>query len=116
MSERLNRGKVGKWITRETSHEWVDDFCSLCGYKTDAFSKLKECPQCGAEMQTVWEAAKQEPAASESERLVKVVRCKECKWFVKIKGICKLFSNNYEPPVYMDDDDFCSRGERREDA
>jgi hypothetical protein len=42
-----------------------------------------------------------------------VVRCKDCKHFVRSEGVCKLLSNNYEPPVYVDDDDFCSRGERR---
>ena len=111
MSERLNRGKVGKWITRETSHEWVDDFCSLCGYKTDAFSNLKECPQCGAEMQTVWEAAKQEPAASESEQLVKVVRCKDCKWLDEYHGCKKVRAYIFGHYTF-----YCAFGERRDDA
>ena len=44
---------------------------------------------------------------------VAMVRCKDCKHFVRSEGVCKLLSNNYEPPVYVDDDDFCSRGERR---
>ena len=43
-----------------------------------------------------------------------VVRCKDCKHLVRSEGVCKVLSNNYEPPVYVDDDDFCSRGERRE--
>ena len=47
--------------------------------------------------------------------VVEVVRCKDCKYLVRSDGICKVLSNNYEPPVYVDDDDFCSRGERRED-
>ena len=44
-----------------------------------------------------------------------VVRCKDCKWFVKREEVCKLHSNNYEPAAQMSEDDFCSRGERRED-
>lgn len=44
-----------------------------------------------------------------------VVRCKDCKHLVRSEGVCKVLSNNYEPPVYVDDDDFCSRGERSED-
>ena len=50
-----NSGKQGKWITTETAHEWIEDFCSLCGFRTDAFTKLKKCPRCGAEMRTAWE-------------------------------------------------------------
>lgn len=39
-----------------------------------------------------------------------VVRCKDCKHLIRSEGVCGLLSNNYEPPVYVDDDDFCSRG------
>ena len=46
--------------------------------------------------------------------VVEVVRCKDCKYLVRSEDFCKVLSNNYEPPVYVDDDDFCSRGERRE--
>ena len=45
-----------------------------------------------------------------------IVRCKDCKYFVKNEEVCRLFSNNYEPPVNMTEEDFCSRGERREYA
>lgn len=47
---------------------------------------------------------------------VEVTRCRDCKHFVRSEGVCKLLSNNYEPPVYVDDDDFCSRGERRSEC
>lgn len=47
--------------------------------------------------------------------VVKVVRCKDCKHLVRNEGVCKVLSNNYEPPVYVYDDDFCSRGKRRDD-
>ena len=45
---------------------------------------------------------------------VSVVRCKECKHFVISEGVCSLLSNNYEPPVYCGDEDFCSWGRRKE--
>ena len=48
--------------------------------------------------------------------LVEVVQCKDCKYLVRSEGVCKVLSNNYEPPVYVEDDDFCSRGKRREDG
>ena len=46
-----------------------------------------------------------------------VVRCKDCKHFVRSEGVCKMLSNNCEPPVpvYVGDDDFCSRGEMRKE-
>ena len=40
----------GKWLTVETSHEWVDDFCSVCGYKVGMFWARNFCPNCGADM------------------------------------------------------------------
>lgn len=45
---------------------------------------------------------------------VDLVRCKDCKHLVRSEGVCKVLSNNYEPPVYVEDDDFCSRGEMGE--
>lgn len=45
---------------------------------------------------------------------VKVVRCKDCNHYSSRESVCKLHSNNYEPCVYMNDDDFCSRGERKD--
>ena len=46
---------------------------------------------------------------------VEVVRCKDCKHYVSRESVCKLHSNNYEPPVSMDDDDYCSYGERKDE-
>ena len=48
-----------------------------------------------------------------SEWVCKIVRCKDCNYIVRSEGVCRLLSNNYEPPVYVDDDDFCSHGVRR---
>ena len=56
------------------------------------------------------------PGVIKQETVGEIVRCKDCKNLVRSEGICKVLSNNYEPPVYVDDDDFCSRGERREDG
>ena len=46
-----------------------------------------------------------------------VVRCKDCKHkFVEYDGIftCNIFSNCYGLPYRINLDDFCSRGERKE--
>lgn len=43
-----------------------------------------------------------------------IVRCKDCKWWHK-DGVCRMLSNNHYPVVYMDDDDFCSRGRRKDE-
>ena len=47
--------------------------------------------------------------------VVEVVRCKDCKWYVESKAICKFHSNNYEPPVYCTEVDYCSYGVSKED-
>ena len=54
--------KYGYWRTVETSHEWIDDFCSECGHQESAFSGKKECPSCGAVMlpYAEWERKKEE--------------------------------------------------------
>ena len=44
-----------------------------------------------------------------------LIRCKDCKWYVHSEGVCKLHSNNYEPSVKMETDDFCSRAKRKEE-
>ncbi len=51
-----------------------------------------------------------------TENVVKVVRCKDCRHhiFDGDRWLCKLLSNNYEPVVEMDDDGYCSCGERME--
>ena len=47
-----------------------------------------------------------------------VVRCKDCKYFmnhIRVKGTCDVFTQgDYDYKVY--EDDYCSRGERREDG
>ena len=44
-----------------------------------------------------------------------IVRCGECKWWQE-DGVCRLLSNNYYPVVNMDDDDYCSRGVRKDEV
>ena len=41
----------GKWVTTETSHEWIDDVCSECGYVKSLTMRHKYCPNCGAQME-----------------------------------------------------------------
>lgn len=47
--------------------------------------------------------------------VVEVVRCKDCVWYVESEAVCKFHSNNYEPPVYCTEVDYCSYGARKED-
>ena len=48
--------------------------------------------------------------------VVQVVRCKDCKYFTD-KGVCTFYSvfkndGSYLSMQFMDDDDFCSYGEK----
>jgi len=54
--------KYGYWRTVETSYEWLDDFCSECGYMESAFSGKKICPKCGAVMVSYEEYEKRKEA------------------------------------------------------
>lgn len=49
----------------------------------------------------------------ETADVVKVVRCKDCKFWKKRYGLCEKLSNTYVPFVLMDGDDFCSCGVKR---
>ena len=40
----------GYWDTRETAHEWIEDFCSVCGHKKSFLMSFQYCPNCGAKM------------------------------------------------------------------
>ena len=46
---------------------------------------------------------------------VPVVRCRECKYSFKNNGHSKAGCPIIDANVWMDDDDFCSHGERREE-
>lgn len=46
---------------------------------------------------------------------VEVVRCKDCVYYNASEGFCEYLSNNYAPAVDMEENDFCSKGKRRED-
>ena len=49
--------------------------------------------------------------------VTEVVRCKDCKYkLVEYDGTftCNIFSNRYGLPYRINLDDFCSRGERKE--
>ena len=47
---------------------------------------------------------------------VPVVRCRECKYRFKNNGHDKSGCPIIDANIWMDDDDFCSHGERKEDA
>ena len=44
-----------------------------------------------------------------------LIRCKDCRWYVHSEGVCKLYSNNYDPSVKMETDDYCSKAKRKEE-
>ena len=52
----------------------------------------------------------------ESGHLVEVVRCRECKYRFKNNGHSKNGCPIIDANIWMDDDDFCSHGERKEGA
>ena len=47
-----------------------------------------------------------------NEYVVKIVRCKDCKYYSKMYKLCSCRSDKFN--VYLNDNDFCSYGERRE--
>lgn len=47
---------------------------------------------------------------------VEVVRCRECKYRFKNNGHDKSGCPIIDANIWMDDDDFCSHGERKEGA
>ena len=47
---------------------------------------------------------------------VPVVRCRECKYRFKNNGHSKAGCPIIDANIWMDDDDFCSHGERKEGA
>ena len=47
---------------------------------------------------------------------VEVVRCRECKYRFKNNGHSRDGCPIIDANIWMDDDDFCSHGERKEDA
>ena len=44
-----------------------------------------------------------------------VIRCKDCKHRASYFGNCKLLEEKYHKSVLVDNDDFCSRAERKDD-
>lgn len=60
-------------------------------------------------VESVLEYAEQLPTVD----AVRVVRCKEYKWYVE-NGVCEWYSTNATKVLRLDDD-FCSDGERRAD-
>ena len=47
---------------------------------------------------------------------IKIVRCKDCKYRFKNNGHSKDGCPIIDANIWMDDDDFCSYGERKEGA
>lgn len=47
-----------------------------------------------------------------NEDVVKIVRCKDCKYYSKMYKLCSCRSDRFN--VYLNEDDFCSYGVRKE--
>ena len=89
-----------EYIERESTLGEFDKVCNLC-------KSLVERPMCGeCSIADTVRKVKNIPAAD----VVEVVRCKDCKWLVRCEMVCYLLSNNYEPPVYVEENDYCSKG------
>ena len=84
---------AGKWLREAKDHETATRADAVLSFIYEIKLTLDKMPTVDA---------------------VPVVRCKECKHFVISEGVCALLSNNYEPPVYCGDEDFCSWGRRKE--
>ena len=88
-------------INREAllSFEKIDaDLCATCGEHhtaEDVIMMIKTAPTVDA---------------------VPVVRCRECKYRFKNNGHDKSGCPIIDANIWMDDDDFCSHGERKEGA
>lgn len=63
--------------------------------------------------ETIAELAKQaaDQMVNDERDLVPVVRCKDCRSWDRFLSICRFHGD-----AYFDEDDFCSRAERRNDA
>lgn len=47
-----------------------------------------------------------------ANNIMEVVRCKDCKYYRKMYKLCSCRSDKFN--VYLNDNDFCSYGERKE--
>lgn len=95
---------MSDYIDRDEVIKWVESWLNMDRYFRPN-GKHSNIP-----ITELYALLKQIPAAD----VVPVVRCRDCKHFVKLESVCTLLSNNYEPPVYCNDDDFCSMGRRKE--
>ena len=76
--------------------------------------------KCGCEYEDCWneEGCVYDHFISNSHTInaVPVVRCRECKYRFKNNGHNKDGCPIIDANIWMDDDDFCSHGERKEGA
>lgn len=90
-------------------NHWIDNadsyICPICRFETNNPNKYDcKCPRCGF----------MDAKDIQSADLVEVVRCKSCRYWVSGIGLCDLHSE--VNAVWMDADDFCSKGVRKDDA
>ena len=107
--EALQDRPQGEWKHTIT---W-QPYCSNCEYvfgEDEEYSPFwKFCPMCGAEMadnSLVNDITESLNDVIESQNdVIEVVRCKDCRHYAK--GHCYMYGGQ------MNDDDYCSRGERQ---
>ena len=107
--------------------QFAYEHCGICGgYRNDwkaarlAWNKttaewILEKERTKVDRHTATECAyKNGFAAGMKAAEEKIVRCKDCKHLERYQNAnwCEVFDDGYHP----DDDDFCSRGERRENG
>ena len=83
----------GEWLDHQNGR-WIYAKCSICGTIHD--TKTNFCPNCGAEMR-------------DRDLNTGIIQCDECKHYINHDKRCGLLNHG------MKDDDFCSKGERRDE-
>lgn len=106
--------------------DWIDNadsyICPVCRLEVNSPAKSNyQCPRCGFIAEKDKNRYNQMRRTSmikevESGHLVEVVRCLECKYRFKNNGHDKSGCPIIDTNIWMDDDDFCSHGERKEGA
>ena len=72
--------------------------------------------ECGKNFETDYNHVRDFLNAMPTIDAVPVVRCRECKYRFKNNGHDKSCCPIIDANIWMDDDDFCSNGERKEGA
>lgn len=114
--EALKDRPHGEWKHTIT---W-QPYCSNCEYVFDEDEEYspfwKFCPMCGAEMadNSLFNDITESPndVVESKDDVIEVVRCKDCKHYI-VEGITTQYGWCHEYKHSVNEDDYCSYGERR---